>query len=226
MITRSDDITELAAALSVAQGAIENAVKDSANPFFKSSYADLASVWDAIRCPISANGLSIMQLPSADGPKVTITTILAHRSGQWISSDLTVTAKEDTPQAVGSAITYARRYALQSVAGVAPEDDDGNGATGRGHQPQQRKAPVAVPQPAGRPTAAQSASAEQTLRKSIDDTVDKLRLRYESADAMKEFWRVMGAHGFEHPHDIPADYNKAKGVIDELKAAIKDLIPA
>jgi hypothetical protein len=131
MIQRSEEIKELAGALSAAQGQIQHAAKDSANPFFKSSYADLASVWDAIRGPLSKNGLSVMQLPSADGPKVTITTILAHASGQWIASDLTVTSKDGTPQAVGSAITYARRYALQSVAGVAPDDDDGNGAQGR-----------------------------------------------------------------------------------------------
>ena len=128
---RSETINELATALAVAQGTIEGAVKDSANPFFKSKYADLASVWDAIRAPLSANGLSVMQLPSAEGAKVTITTLLAHKSGQWIQSALTMTAKEDTPQAVGSAITYARRYALQSIAGVAPEDDDGEGAQGR-----------------------------------------------------------------------------------------------
>lgn len=141
MITRSEDIAELATALAVAQGAIEGAAKDSSNPFFKSSYADLASVWDAIRCPLSANGLSIVQMPSAEGAKVTITTLLLHKSGQWISSDLTLTAKEDAPQAIGSAITYARRYALQSVAGVAPEDDDGERAQGRQTPTQKRGAP-------------------------------------------------------------------------------------
>jgi hypothetical protein len=232
--TKSDDITQLAEALAVAQGAIENAAKDSANPFFKSSYADLASIWDAIRCPISANGLAIMQLPSADGPRVTITTVLTHKSGQWISSDLTMTAKDETPQGIGSAITYARRYALQSVAGVAPEDDDGNGASGRGHAPQQRKeqyrsnAPSATPQPVPdrKPAPVKVDTSTETLRKSIDETVDKLRLRYEATDAMKEFWRIMGAHGFDHSSQIPADYAKAKGVIDELKATLKELVPA
>ncbi len=231
MYNKSEDITELAGALSAAQGAIENAEKTSANPFFKSSYADLASIWDAIRCPISANGLAIMQLPSAEGPKVTITTVLTHKSGQWISSELTMTAKDDTPQGIGSAITYARRYALQSVAGVAPEDDDGNGANGRGHQPQQRREPPpaprqAAPAPAPKQTTAQSASAEAILRKTIDDHVDKARVRFEAIGAMKEFWRILGTHGYEKPGDIPADYSKAKPVIDDLKAAVKDLVPA
>jgi hypothetical protein len=128
---RSEQINELVEALASAQGKIGHATKDSANPFFKSKYADLASVWEAIRGPLAEHGLSIIQCPSADGARVTITTMLAHRSGQWICSALTVTAKEDAPQAVGSAITYARRYALQSVAGVAPDDDDGEAAQGR-----------------------------------------------------------------------------------------------
>ncbi len=242
MMTKSEDITELAGALSAAQGAIENATKDSANPFFKSSYADLASIWDAIRCPLSANGLAIMQLPSADGPKVTITTLLTHESGQWISSDLTMTAKDDTPQGIGSAITYARRYALQSVAGVAPEDDDGNGANGRGHAPQQRREPppaarefkpaVPMPPPArpapesSKPTLTDKASSEAILRKTIDQHVEKARARFEAIGAMKEFWRILGSHGYEKPADIPADYSKAKPVIDELSAAAKDLVPA
>ncbi len=138
---KSESINELAAALAVAQGQIENAAKDSDNPFFKSKYADLASIRDAIRKPFADNGLCVMQPVSVDGPKVTVTTILAHSSGQWVSSDLAMTAqrqvqggaweKIDTPQAVGSAIAYARRYALAAIAAVATEDDDGEGSEGR-----------------------------------------------------------------------------------------------
>ncbi len=153
-MNRSDSITELITALAIAQGVIEGAAKDAANPFFKSTYADLASVWSAIRGPLSENGLAVMQLPSAEGPRVTITTILAHKSGEWISSELTLTAKEDTPQAIGSAITYARRYALQAAVGVAPEDDDGERAQGRQTQPERRPAPPPPrPQPIPRPQA-------------------------------------------------------------------------
>ncbi len=151
---RSAELNELAGALALAQGAIENAPKESANPYFRSRYADLASIWDAIRKPLSENGLAVMQLPSVNGAEVTIHTLLAHKSGQWISSDLTMTAqrqlkdgggweKLDSPQAVGSVITYARRYALQSIIGVAPEDDDGEGAQGRTRQQQQQDARAA-----------------------------------------------------------------------------------
>lgn len=131
MVAKSESIKELAAALSKAQAEIKGAAKDSDNPFFKSRYADLSAVWDACREPLTKNGLAVSQFPSADGPKVTVETILMHESGEWISRDLTITAKEDSPQAIGSAVTYARRYALAAVAGVAPEDDDGEAAEGR-----------------------------------------------------------------------------------------------
>ena len=128
-MTRSESIAELTAALAVAQGAIENAVKDTTNPFFKSKYADLASVRDVIREPFSKAGLAVMQFPHVMGVDVTVTTILAHKSGEWVSCDITMTSEKQTPQAVGSVITYARRYALAAISGVASEDDDGEAAT-------------------------------------------------------------------------------------------------
>ena len=127
--TQSDTIDKLAAALSKAQSVITFAAKDTANPFFKSKYADLASVWEACRKALTDNGLSVIQSPSAEGPKVTVTTTLLHASGQYITSELTMTAAANTPQGVGSTITYARRYALSSMVGVAQDDDDGNAAS-------------------------------------------------------------------------------------------------
>lgn len=126
---RSSTIGQLAAALAKAQGAIKGAVKDSENPFFKSRYADLASVWEACRKPLSDNALAVMQLTKADDNGVTVTTILAHESGEWIEESLTLPLKEQTPQAVGSALTYGRRYGLSAMVGIAPEDDDGEAAT-------------------------------------------------------------------------------------------------
>lgn len=135
----SESINELSAALAKAQGQIEGAKKDSANPFFKSKYADLAAIWDACRKPLSDNGLSVVQMPSAGGNVAAVTTILSHSSGQWISSRLVMNLTKDTgPQAIGSAITYARRYALAAFVGIAPEDDDGNAAQGNRPAPQQR----------------------------------------------------------------------------------------
>jgi hypothetical protein len=128
-VRRSASIAALAAALAKAQGEMTGALKDKTNPHFKSSYADLASVWDAARGPLSKNGLAVLQPPSADGARVTVTTILTHSSGEWVESTFTMTATQNTPQGVGSCLTYARRYALASMLGIAPEDDDGNEAS-------------------------------------------------------------------------------------------------
>lgn len=161
---KSDSIKELAAALAKAQGEIKGAAKDSANPYFKSRYADLASVWDACREPLAKNGLAVSQFPSADGPHVTVETVLMHESGEWMSRELTVTAKEDSPQAIGSAVTYARRYSLAAVVGVAPEDDDGEAAEGRRQVEGQQRLAAAKKRveattdaPNGKPTELQGA---------------------------------------------------------------------
>ena len=127
-MSQSEQLNELAAALSKAQGQIEGAKKDSANPFFKSKYADLASVWEACRKPLTDNGLSIIQCPEESENGIAIETTLLHSSGQWKSSRYSMPVSKVDAQAVGSAITYGRRYALAAMVGVAPEDDDGNAA--------------------------------------------------------------------------------------------------
>ena len=128
---RSTSIAKLVSALAKAQGEIAGALKDSENPHFRSKYADLASTWDACRQPLAKHELAVLQPVSANGPHVTVTTILAHSSGEWISEALTLTAQQNTPQGVGSAITYGRRYGLAAMVGIAPEDDDGNAASQR-----------------------------------------------------------------------------------------------
>lgn len=130
--TRSIGIAELTKALSKAQGAMGFAKKDANNPFYSSKYADLASVWDACREPLSANGLAVIQISvkPSEPNRVAVDTILSHSSGEWISGVLELTPVKADPQSVGSAITYARRYGLQAIVGIAPEDDDGNAASG------------------------------------------------------------------------------------------------
>jgi len=128
-MNRSENINELAAALSKAQGIMGTAPKDSKNPFFKSSYADLASILSVAKQPLADNGLSVTQHPGADGNIVSVETTLFHSSGQWMASQLTMLAKDASPQAIGSCITYARRYSVASILGIASEeDDDGNSA--------------------------------------------------------------------------------------------------
>lgn len=130
---KSEQINELAAALAKAQGQIEGAKKSSSNPFFKSKYADLAECWNTCREALTANGISVIQMPEEinENGRLNITTMLAHSSGQYISSTLTMTVTKLDPQAIGSAITYGRRYALAAMVGLAQEDDDGEKAMAR-----------------------------------------------------------------------------------------------
>lgn len=130
----SELIADLAGALSKAQGEIKGAVKDSSNPFFKSSYADLSSIWNACREALSKNNLAVIQTASMGEHGVTVSTRLVHASGQWVEEDLTVMPSKVDPQGIGSTITYLRRYALAAITGVAPEDDDANAATDRKNQ--------------------------------------------------------------------------------------------
>ena len=111
----------------------------------KSSYADLSSVWDACRAALSSNGLSVSQHPGRleDG-SATVTTILLHKSGQHIASVCAALPRDQSPAAVGSVVTYLRRYALAAAVGVAPEDDDGQAAHHAAPQAPPQRAPVQV----------------------------------------------------------------------------------
>lgn len=131
---KSEEINELAAAISQAQGEIENASKNSANPHFKSKYADLAEVINCIRPVFSKHGLSVTQFPSYEGGVVSVETVIAHKSGQWMSGTISAPVSKQDAQGVGSATTYCRRYALAAAACLAQEDDDEENAIGRAKQ--------------------------------------------------------------------------------------------
>lgn len=136
-MSQSEVINELATALSKAQGEMQAAIKDKINPFFKSSYADLGSVWDAARPVLSKYGLCIMQTTemNPDGSKIIMVTTLAHTSGQWMKSYLPLNPSKNDSQGIGAAITYLRRYSLSAIVGVVcDEDDDGETISGRGKQ--------------------------------------------------------------------------------------------
>ena len=120
---------ELFTALAQAQFAVENATKGSVNPHFKNRYADLAEVLNTVRPVFSTFGLSIIQNPSFDGSMVSVTTVLGHSGGGYITAVASCVPQKSDAQGVGSATTYLRRYSLASMAGVAQEDDDGQAAS-------------------------------------------------------------------------------------------------
>ena len=133
---QSESIKELATALSKVQGQLTFAKKDSANPFFKSTYADLESVWDSCREALAKNGLAVIQMPGNffEG-RMWLITRLVHTSGEWIEQEMSVPVTKPDAQGAGSALTYMRRYALAAFVGIVQADDDGNAAS-------QPKAPI------------------------------------------------------------------------------------
>lgn len=196
---KSETIGKIAEALSKAQGMMKGAVKDSQNPFFKQKYADLASVWDACREPLSKNGLSVTQTTRiTDAGEPVIITTLMHSSGEWMSGELLVKPVKNDPQSIGSAITYGRRYALSAIVGIAPEDDDAESAQGRQHTE-----PAKAPEP----------------KKKSEDTNYKF---LQTMKAMKKdigdepYYKILGAAGFEHSNDIK-DRDTQLKVYNEMK---------
>lgn len=121
---QSQTIGKLAEALSKAQAEMGSAKKDSVNPFFNRKYADLASVIEAIKEPLSKNGLSYTQPLIEENEKIYVVTKLLHISGEWIESRLRLFMSKTDMQALGGAITYGRRYALSAIVGLTQDDDD------------------------------------------------------------------------------------------------------
>lgn len=130
----SEQMNELAAALAKAQSEMKNAGLNKVNPHFKSKYADLPTIRDAVMPVLTKHGMAITQTYDVDEQgRSYVVTILMHSSGQWLSSKCPVKADRDGPQPFGSASTYARRYSLAAIAGIAAEeDDDAESAQGNG----------------------------------------------------------------------------------------------
>jgi hypothetical protein len=137
-LTWEGDRAPFAKAFIAAQKATEAVKKASTNPAFKSRYADLAVVVEAVIPALNESGIAVIQSPSFDGDLVSVTTVLLHESGSSVTGTLSMRPTKMDPQGVGSAITYARRYALLAMTGAAPEDDDGQAAS----QPGNDRAPT------------------------------------------------------------------------------------
>lgn len=180
----SELLGKLAEALAKAQGEIRHAKEDAKNPHFNSTYASLAAVWDACREPLTKNGLAVAQIPEADGPKVTVTTMLLHTSGESIKGALCVTARDPSPQAIGSAITYARRYGLAAMVGISPSDDDDGNAAQPARQNMPSEAPDLVPPPPEAPA--------ENFRIQDDAHKDRLIRRLEGMNVPFRFWDDVG----------------------------------
>lgn len=156
----------IAAALVKAQNDFGPALKSSENPHFRSKYADLAACVEAVVGALNKHGIMLMQraLPCASG--ITVETVFIHSSGETLSSGpLHVPAQKQDPQGYGSALTYARRYSLMMASGIAPEDDDGNAASGKPSSTMIPAKPIAKTEREERPRAV---TAKATLSEEDD----------------------------------------------------------
>jgi hypothetical protein len=142
-MNKSESITNLAVAIVKFNGEISRIAKDANNPFFKNSYATLDHIVDEVRPILNKHGLAVMQIPGGDGENVIMKTLLIHESGEWMESEpLAMKPVKNDPQAVGSCITYARRYSLNAFLSLSTgEDDDGNKATHGNQTPTTKTAP-------------------------------------------------------------------------------------
>jgi hypothetical protein len=198
-MTHSEQINEIAAALSLAQRTMRGAKKDSSNPHFKSRYADLSSVWDACRDALTAQGLAVVQSAGHQDGALVVTTMLVHTSGQWFRDAVMVPVKDSGPQALGSAITYGRRYTLAAFVGVAPEDDDAEAAEARTAPP----APPQAQKPANYDAwvAGASTVAEAQGLKALETyfKAASLALRTYATTVDKDTWKALKVKAAQTP---------------------------
>ena len=190
-MNKSESISNLAKALCKAQNEMGGAVKDSKNPFFKSNYADLTSVIKAIKEPFYNNGLSYSQFPitSEGGSGIGVVTVLMHSSGEWLESEFYLPMAKKDAQGGAQCVTYARRYSLQSMAGIPSADDDAEAAMMRGKTLSQSE------------DKSQEMSKEQLCGLAVERHIDSLN-----------FIRLRLSSG--HDHDI-AYAKEAFGEINE-----------
>lgn len=220
-----NSIGNLAAALAAAQGAIKGAAKDKTNPHFKSQYADLTAVWDACREALSKNKIAVIQAPEVYEGKLILHTTLAHSSGEQISGTFPVTPVQNTPQGIGSAMTYARRYSLASMVGVAPEGDDDDGNAGSAGTPTngatKDTSPPAQVKEKARPRIVEPAPAQQArVLPKIEARIEEIgHMGIDQLFALEDDAEYKQQLEWLHEH-WPQKYNDIHGYWKERVAAL------
>ena len=168
-MTQSDTIGNLALALSKAQAELNGAVKSSDNPFFKSKYADLHECIQCSKEALSKNELSVVQTTDpGEGGRILVHTTLCHSSGEWIRGTIEMRPKKDDDQAVGSSITYGRRYGYAAIVGLAQKDDDGNGSCDNDNKDHGKKQDQSNKKPEPKPEQKNKPRPAPPERKSVD----------------------------------------------------------
>lgn len=205
---KSETLNELAAALAKAQAEMSNPAFDATNPHFRNKYASLAAIRNATIPTLSKHGIAVVQSLRSGDHGVVCETMLMHASGQWISDTLELPVSKSDAQGYGSAATYARRYALQALAGIVGDDDDDGDAASK--PPAKAQA-----QKTAEPTDAQRREAQQWVEKlDAAATLDQLETTFKAA------YRAVHALGF------PGLTQAVIAAKDARKAALADEVTA
>lgn len=195
MLTHSEAFKSIMGAILKVQAAAGGVVRDATNPHFKSRYASLENVVDALRGPCQAAGLVILQSPSTEGNIVSVQTMIVHaESGEWIASTLSMPASKPDAQGIGSAITYNCRYSLMALFNLPPIDDDGEGAVAR----KGNGKPAADDGPIGPIDAGQIASLRAIIAEvGADETLFCRYMKIDSLDVLpaSDYGRAVDALG-------------------------------
>lgn len=181
MIKTSDSLVNFTKSFQEFQNAVESVTRNAKNPQFSSKkYADISAIIEEIKEPLFDNDLSFVQFPgTSETGALTLTTRIMHDSGEYMESTFSMTPTQNTPQGVGSCITYMRRYSLSSILGLSTEDDDGNGASAPAPQKALGNTYVA-PTPKTEPK--KEAPAVEPMNSDTADFIKKLSAKIETTD--------------------------------------------
>lgn len=202
-------VPELTKALVKAQAVMSAASKSSTNPHFGSKYADLSSIIEAVRKPLTDNGLAFVQLLTSNQDGVTVTTRLLHVSGESIEASCWMPVVQKTPQGYGSAGTYCKRYSLSALVGVASEDDDGNAGSGSGKT---APAPAGVAALKHAATAPKASPSRPRLNDMVKDGPPEPPPHGEEDEPMPEDVHHIAAGVPNHDRTLTFAYGNKKGV--------------
>jgi len=221
-IAMSPGIGNLAKAMATAQAKMKPAVKDATNPHFKSNYADLEAVNESARV-LAENGVAVMCIPNGwkEG-RVSMRVMLAHGSGEFISGTMEMPVSQPgNPQAVGSACTYLRRYAVSALANIATSDDDGNAAAdGATNEPRKAAPKVADRPPGASPAAVQFADATIAAINAAASLADASRVLMDIglADVTDEGWSLeAGTKLAKLKNTAPVEYARVQAAYEARK---------
>ena len=213
---QSENIGQLALALSKTQAKLNGAAKSSDNPFFKSKYADLFECIEAAKSPLSENELAVVQTTDTDVKGIWVYTTLIHSSGEWIRGRILMKPKKDDDQSTGSSITYGRRYGFAAIVGLSQKDDDGNASCNENNSENKQNNTDKKKQDNSdkKQTAAKKLTAADWIK--VFDT-DLLMSNDKTAEGVKA-WRLRRGKEIMATIAGEEDADKLKGYLNEMEA--------